>query len=160
MPFVYHIDAIDKAILQELVTNAKIPYTELGNKLNISHGTVHQRIKKLENRGIIKKSSIIIDYEKLGFKFIMFLGIIANQGSNIDSICDTLSKIPHITVAHITSGQHNITCKIRAEDSNHASQIIQEINKIKGVLRTESTVSFKEFKNTKDFLIQEILANK
>lgn len=158
MPFVYHIDNIDKQILSLLIENSKIPYTEIAEKINVSHGTIHQRVKKLEQRGIIKKSSIVIDYEKLGYTFIFFLGIIVSQSNDIDEICKALIKIPQITVAHITSGRHNITCKIRAEDSRHASKIIQQINLIKGVMRSESTVSFNEFINDKEQLVRSVLA--
>lgn len=153
----YNIDKVDSAILAILVDNGKIPYTEIAKMVDISHGTVHQRVKKLEKMGIIQKTSVVIDYSKLGYKLTCYLGVLVNSGLNIDKVCNDLKSIPQITVANITSGKFNITCKIRALDTEHAKRIIQKIHSIEGVIRTETTVSFEEFINSKDQLINEIL---
>ncbi len=153
----YNFDKIDGAILSTLVQNGKLPYTEIAKQLQISHGTVHQRVKKLEKMGIIQKTSVVIDYNKLGYKLTCYLGVLVNSGLNIDKVCDALKAIPQITVANITSGKYNITCKIRALDTDHAKRIIQKIHSIQGVIRTETTVSFEEFINSKDQLINEII---
>lgn len=157
MNHLYQIDSTDSAILAHLVEDGKMPYTEMAKKIKVSHGTIHQRVKKLERMGIIQKTSVVIDYSKLGYKFTCYLGVLVNSGLNIDKVCNDLKKIPQITVANITSGKFNITCKIRALDTEHAKRIIQKIHSIDGVIRTETTVSFEEFINSKDQLIQEIV---
>ena len=157
MDHLYQIDNTDSAILSHLVENGKMPYTEMAKKIRVSHGTIHQRVKKLEKMGIIQKTSVVIDYNKLGYKLTCYLGVLVNSGLNIDKVCHDLKKIPQITVANITSGKFNITCKIRALDTEHAKRIIQKIHSIEGVIRTETTVSFEEFINSKDQLIQGIV---
>ncbi|MDN5210604.1 winged helix-turn-helix transcriptional regulator [Fulvivirgaceae bacterium BMA12] len=152
----YQIDSIDSAILSYLAEDGKMPYTEMAKKITVSHGTIHQRVKKMEKMGIIQKTSVVIDYNKLGYKLTCYLGVLVNSGLNIDKVCQELKNIPQITVANITSGKFNITCKIRALDADHAKHIIQNIHSIDGVIRTETTVSFEEFINSKDQLIQEI----
>lgn len=156
----YNIDKTDRKILSFLVQDGKIPYTEIAKKLEVSHGTIHQRVKKLERSGVIQKTSIVIDYRKLGYKLICYVGIQVSNGQYIDSICIQLKNIPQITVAHITTGQFNIQCKIRCMDTEHAKNIIQRIHSLKGVMRTESSVSFDEIINSKDQLIQEVLLKK
>lgn len=158
MAQLYQIDKTDGAILAILVENSKTPYTEIAKQVKISHGTVHQRVKKLERMGIIQKTSVVINYSRLGYKLTCYLGILVNSGLNIDEVCNSLKSIPQITVANITSGKFNITCKIRALDTEHAKIIIQKIHSIKGVIRTETTVSFEEFINGKDQLINEIVS--
>lgn len=158
MPFIYEIDSLDKAILNKLIENGKTPFTEIAERLNVSHGTIHQRVKKLEKRGIIKKNSIVVDYDKLGYGFIFFLGIIVGSTSDIDKLSSQLKQIPEITVAHITSGKFNMLCKIRTTDSKDAAKIIQKIQALEGVMRTESTVSFSEFINSKEQLVKQMIS--
>ncbi len=158
MPFVYSIDSVDKSILKILTKDSKMPYTEVADRLGLSHGTIHQRVKKLEKRGIIKSHSIVIDYNKLGYNFILFLGIIVGNVANITTVITALKAIPQITVGHRTSGTFNIFCKIRALDTAHAAKLIDKVNAIKGIIRTESMVSFEEFINSKEDLVHEVEA--
>lgn len=157
MGAIFKIDKTDKEILKMLVKNGKASYMEMAKALGVSHGTIHQRVKKLERRGIIKKTSIVVDYEILGFGFICFIGIYSTNGSDLSFICKELKKIPQITVAHITTGQFNLFCKLRARNSKDAQRLIEKIHSIRGVARTESMVSFEEFINSKDQLVGEIL---
>ena len=71
----YQIDNIDLKILNILSKNAKMPYTEVAKKVFVSGGTVHVRMKKLENMGVVKGTRLQIDYAKLGYKMKLFMGI-------------------------------------------------------------------------------------
>ena len=61
------LDEIDHQILDILIDNARIPFTDISKKLLVSAGTVHVRVKKMEDAGILKGSSLNLDYEKLGY---------------------------------------------------------------------------------------------
>lgn len=157
MDDLHKIDRTDRGVLGCLTEDGKMPYTEIARRLGISHGTVHQRVRKMEKWGIIQKTSIVVDYNKLGYKLICYAGIQVSNGLYLDRICQSLKEIPQITVAHVTTGQFNILCKIRAKDTRHAQMIIQKIHSLKGVMRTESSISFDEIINSKDQLINEVV---
>ena len=72
----YQLDEIDKNILDFLVENTRMPFTEIAKQMNVSAGTIHVRVKKMEDAGIIKGSSLILDYGKLDYHFIAFMGIL------------------------------------------------------------------------------------
>ena len=72
----YIIDEIDKKILMYLIDNTRIPFTEIAKKMNVSAGTIHVRVKKLEDAGIIKGSTLVINYEKMGYRFVAYVGIL------------------------------------------------------------------------------------
>ena len=61
----YRLDEVDHQILDMLIDNTRIPFTDIAKKLLISAGTVHVRVKKMEESGIIMGSSLTLDYEKL-----------------------------------------------------------------------------------------------
>jgi Lrp/AsnC family transcriptional regulator for asnA, asnC and gidA len=71
----FRLDEVDHQILDMLIDNTRIPFTDIAKKLLISAGTVHVRVKKMEDAGIIKGSSLTLDYKKLGYTFIAYIGI-------------------------------------------------------------------------------------
>ena len=152
----FKLDEIDYKILDLLIDNSRIPYTDIAKKLLISAGTVHVRIKKMEDAGIISGSSLKLDYKKLGYTFIAYIGIFLEKTHLTNEVLEKLNSIPFVTVAHITTGRFNIYCKIRSKNTNHAKEIIFMIDDIDGVSRTETMVSLEESINDKKRLMHKI----
>ncbi len=151
-----HLDSIDQQILDILIENARTPFTEIAKKLNVSAGTVHVRVKKMEASGIIKGASLSIDYNKLGYSFIAYVGIFLDKTSKTRFVLERLRDIPFVTVAHITTGKYNLFCKIRAKDTQHAKDVIFNIDDIDGIIRTETMISLEESINDKKRLMHHI----
>lgn len=152
----YEIDDVDKTILMYLIENTRMPFTEIAKKMNVSAGTIHVRVKKLEDAGIIKGTTLITDYDKMGYQFVAYLGLLLTKTNKIQQVVDELYQIPNVTVAHIVAGKYNIFCKIRARDTNHAKELIYRIDQIDDVLRTESMISLEESFNDKNRLMKAI----
>ena len=152
----FKLDEIDYKVLDLLIDNSRIPYTDIAKKLLISAGTVHVRIKKMEDAGIISGSSLKLDYKKLGYTFIAYIGIFLEKTKIINDVIKSLNEIPFVTVAHITTGKFNIFCKVRAHDTKHAKEIIFMIDDIDGVSRTETMISLEESINDKKRLMHRI----
>ena len=141
----YQIDNIDRGILSELMINAKVPYTEIARKLIVSAGTIHVRMKKMEEAGIVKNSRLHINYELLGFDMTAFLGIYLEKGSTYTDVIQQLNLIPEIVEAHYTTGVYSIFAKIRCKNTKHMRQILnEEIQAIKGIQRTETIISLEQ----------------
>ena len=150
------LDEIDHQILDMLIDNTRIPYTDIAKKLLISAGTVHVRVKKMEDAELIQGSSLTLDYVKLGYSFIAYVGIFLEKTHQTKFVLERLEEIPFVTVAHITTGKFNIFCKIRARDTTHAKNIIFKIDDIDGVSRTETMISMEESINYKKRLMHRI----
>ena len=105
---------------------------------------------------IITGSSLTVDYKKLGYSFIAYVGIFLNKTSQTQFVLERLKEIPHVTVAHVTTGKFNIFCKIRARKTSHAKEIIFQIDDIEGVTRTETMISLEESINDKKRLMHSI----
>lgn len=152
----YKIDEVDKRILRYLIENTRMPFTEIAKKMDVSAGTIHVRVKKLEDAGIIKGSTLNIDYSKMGYDFVAYVGIMLTKSNRIQEVLQRLKKIPNITVASVISGKYNIFCKIRAKDTRDAKEVIYKIDEIEDVLRTESMISLDEEINDKTRLLSSI----
>jgi len=152
----YFLDEIDHQILDTLIENARTPFTDIAKKLNVSAGTIHVRVKKMEDEGVIKGATLTVDYEKMGFSFIAHVGIFLDKTSYTKEVITNLEKIPYVTIAYVTAGKYNIFCKIRAKDTSHAKEIIYLIDEIPGVYRTETMISLEESINDKKRLMHKI----
>lgn len=155
----FKLDNIDHQILDMLIDNSRVPFTDIAKKHNVSAGTIHVRVKKMEDAGIISGSTLIVDYKKLGYTFIAYVGIFIDKSSQTKFVLERLKAIPNVTVAHITTGKFNIFCKIRAKSTTHAKDIIFQIDDIDGVLRTETMISLEESINDKKRLMHDIFDN-
>ncbi len=152
----FKLDEIDHHILDMLIDNTRMPFTDIAKKLLISAGTVHVRVKKLEEAGILQGSSLTLDYEKLGYSFIAYVGVFLNNTSQTKFVLERIAEIPYVTVAHIVTGKFNIFCKIRAKDTKHAKDVIFMLDDIEGVYRTETMISLEESINDKKRLMHTI----
>ena len=153
------LDEIDHQILDILIDNARIPFTDISKKLLVSAGTVHVRVKKMEDAGILKGSSLNLDYEKLGYSFIAYIGLYLERNDLTEKVLSELEKIPNVTVAHITTGKFNIYCKLRAKDTKHAKDLIFKIDDIPGISRSETMISLEESINDKKRLMHTIFSD-
>jgi len=155
----FKLDETDHQILDMLIENTRTPFTDIAKKLQISAGTVHVRVKKMEEAEIIIGSSLTLDYKKLGYSFIAYVGVFLLKTSQTQFVLERINEIPYVTVAHVTTGKFNIFCKIRAKDTSHAKDIIYRIDDIEGVTRTETMISLEESINDKKRLMHSIFSD-
>ena len=130
----FKLDATDQSILDMLIENTRTPFTDIAKKHGISAGTVHVRVKKMEDAGIITGSSLRLDYNKLGYSFIAYVGIYLQKTSQTQFVLERINEIPYVTVAHVTTGKFNVFCKIRAKSTTHAKEIIYKLDDIDALL--------------------------
>ena len=142
------IDNTDLKILSLLMQDANMPYTEIGKKINVSGGTVHVRMKKMEQMGIVKGSQLVIDYTKLGWDISAFLGIYLERSSLYAEVAEQLVRIPEVVNIHYTTGIYSIFARIVCRDTNHLREILHDkIQKVQGIQRTETFISLEESVN-------------
>ena len=89
----YQLDEIDNQILELLIENTRMPYTEIAKKLIISAGTVHVRVRKMEEAGIITGSTLNVDYSKMGFSFTAYVGLYLEKTGKTSHVIEELKKI-------------------------------------------------------------------
>ncbi len=139
------IDQTDRKILTILMENANMPYTDVAKKVHVSGGTVHVRMKKMEDLGIIKGTQLRIDYSKLGYDVTAFLGIFLEKSSFYDEALKGLREIEEVIDVHYTTGNYSMFVKIICRDTQHLREILHDkIQKVSGIQRTETIISLDE----------------
>ena len=140
-----NLDKLDLQIIQEMLQNAETPYAELGKKLFVSGGTIHVRIKKLEGFGIVKGKKLSVNLKQLGYDITAFVGIFLEKSSLYDVVAKELEKIPEIVRLNYTTGNYSMYIEIVCKDINQLRYVLHdELQKIKGIERTETLISLEE----------------
>ncbi|MCW4468578.1 Lrp/AsnC ligand binding domain-containing protein [Flavobacterium sp. MFBS3-15] len=136
------IDGIDKEILRDLMEDARKPILQIASKIGISGAAIHQRLRKLEQAGVISGSRFIVDTRVLGYSTMAFVGIYLEKASSNSEAVKDLRKIPEVLECHYTTGNWSILIKIICRDNEHLMQLLNnKIQPIPGVSRTETFIS-------------------
>lgn len=139
------LDNLDRQILSILMKNATKPYTEIAKELIVSGGTIHVRMKKMEEMGIIRGANLIIDPQKLGYDVCAFIGIFLEKGTHYKTAVGFLNAIPEVVEVHYTTGAYSIFAKVICRDTAHLREVLNEkIQVVEGVQRTETLISMEE----------------
>jgi Lrp/AsnC family transcriptional regulator for asnA, asnC and gidA len=140
-----NLDKLDLQIIHEMMDNAEVSYADLGKKLYVSGGTIHVRIKKLEEAKIVKGKRLNVDIKQLGYDVIAFIGIYLEKSSLYDSVAKELYKIPQIVRLNYTTGNYSMFAEVICKDINQLRYVLHdELQKIKGIERTETFISLEE----------------
>ncbi len=139
------IDNTDLKILNLLMQDANMAYTEIGKRIFVSGGTVHVRMNKLKQMGIVRGSQLVIDHAKLGWDISAFLGIYLDKSSLYAEVAKQLEAIPEVVNVHYTTGIYSIFAKIVCRDTGHLREVLHDkIQKVSGIQRTETFISLEE----------------
>ncbi len=141
----FELDKTDLKILELLVQDARTPYTTIARRLNVSGGTVHVRMEKMESAGIAGKPTLRIDYAKMGYDITAFIGIYLEKSALYERVLEALRQIPEITSIHYTTGIYSMFLKIHCRDTNHLREVLHgKIQQVVGIERSETMISLEE----------------
>ena len=137
------LDPIDIRLLKELTFDARMPFIQLAQKLKVSNTLIHQRLKKLKDKGVIKNARYEIDPLALGFHTSAYTQIILSEAKRHREMESKLAEIPEIVECVNIAGRYALMVRIFARDNRHLRDIIYEkIHAIDGVEGTNTTISF------------------
>lgn len=140
-----NLDKLDLQIINEMMINAGISYADLGKKLFVSGGTIHVRIKKLQELGIVKGTKLSVDLKQLGYDITAFVGIYLEKSSLYDSVATELQNIPEIVRLNYITGNYSMFIEIVCKDITQLRTVLHDgLQKIKGIERTETFISLDE----------------
>jgi Lrp/AsnC family transcriptional regulator for asnA, asnC and gidA len=143
-----NLDKLDLQIIHEMMDDAGISYADLGKKLFVSGGTIHVRIKKLQEIGIVKGTRLNVDLKLLGYDITAFVGIYLEKSSLYDQVAEDLRKVPEIIRINYTTGNYSMFIEIVARDINQLRYVLHDqLQKIRGIERTETLISLEESLN-------------
>lgn len=140
-----NFDKLDSQIINVMMNDAEISYAELGKKLFVSAGTIHVRIKKLQDLNIITGTRMTINTKALGYDCTAFVGIYLEKSSLYDTVAKELENIPEIVRLNYITGNYSMFIEIVCTDITQLRKVLHDdLQNIKGIERTETFISLQE----------------
>lgn len=136
-------DSVDYRIVNELARDARMPYSHLAEKLNVSNSLIHQRVRKLQEAGLLTAPVYRLDAETLGYQTSAYCQIMLVNARYLRPVVSALKQIPEVVECVNIAGRYAIMVKLYAINNSHLRDIIYEkIQEIDGVEETNTVVSF------------------
>jgi len=139
------LDEIDYKILEILRGDARTPFTEVARALGISDATVHVRVKKMTDEGIIRRYTVEVDQEALGRKVHGFVLINIKPGS-LEEVANQLVENEKVTAIYEIHGPNDLIVKIRAGDLDEMRDLMLRIRETPNLTTSELITVFKVWK--------------
>ena len=132
---------LDVEILRRLSQDARKSYLEIARELKVANATVHERISKLREKGILKGFYTQLSAEKLGCPVTAFVGLITSQNKQLHRLVERLKQIQEIEEAHTVTGKYDFLIKVRARNNDELQGLLNKIGSIPGVGRHETMMA-------------------
>ena len=133
-------DDIDARIISALGADGRRSYADVGAEVGLSTAAVHERVKKMLDKGVIRRFSISVDPERVGLNFTAFVAIRNDGGIHCRDVAPRLRAMPQVEELHSVAGEYDFLAKIRTTHARALEDVIYQIKAIEGVARTTSTV--------------------
>ena len=141
----FQLDDIDRKILSMLIKDARKPFLEIARECNVSGAAIHQRVKKLENSGIISGSRLIVKPSAIGLNICAFASINITESNKYSEVVEALKKIPEIVECHFVTGSATLLIKLYCSDNDHLMEILlNTIQKIPYIQSTDTMIALDE----------------
>jgi Lrp/AsnC family leucine-responsive transcriptional regulator len=134
------MDAVDRRLLDALRANARATYADLARVVGLSAPAVHERVAKLEASRVITGYHAAVAPESLGYAMNALVGIFINDHADTDDIAASLSELPAVEHCWFVAGEETYVVKVRVPDVSGLEATIRQLNSIRGVARTRTTV--------------------
>ncbi|AEC51024.1 transcriptional regulator [Pyrococcus sp. NA2] len=147
------LDEIDKKIIEILQRDGKAPLREISKITGLAESTIHERIKKLKDSGVIKKFTAIIDPEALGYSMLAFI-LVKVKAGKYPEVASKLAEYPEIMEVYETTGDYDMVVKIRTRNSEELNNFLDAIGSIPGVEGTHTMIVLKTHKETTELPVK------
>ncbi|MQY15937.1 DNA-binding transcriptional activator DecR [Streptomyces sp. RB5] len=137
------MDAIDRALLTRLQQDATESYAALGAAVGLSAGAAHERVRKLRERGVIRRTTVDVDPAAVGGGVLAY--VMVESTSWMGESADLFAALPEIQEAHVIAGQASVLVKVRTATTEQLQDVLRRLYAIGGVSGTRATVVLETF---------------
>ena len=141
------IDSTDAKILEALQRDGRASHSAIAEEVGLSQPSVHERIKKLEHRGVIKGYTAILDPEVLDLGVLAFISARFNRYETED-VAGALMEVPNVLEVHHVAGEDCLLIKVRCHAPADLEQILGRIWRSGAISGTKTTIAFSSYKET------------
>lgn len=139
------MDEVDRVLIARLQNDATESYAALGQAVGLSAGAAHDRVRKLRERGVIRRTTIDVDPAAIGRGVLAYVLIEANAWMGEQATRDALAAVPAIQEAHVIAGPATLLVKVRTETTDALQAVLRQLFNVAGVSGTQTVVVLETF---------------
>jgi Lrp/AsnC family transcriptional regulator, leucine-responsive regulatory protein len=132
------VDHIDRTLLEQLQQDATQSYAALGQAVGLSTGAAHERVRKLRERGAIRRTTAEVDPTALGYTVLAYVTVDSTRW--MGDTAPEFAALPEIVEAHIIAGNASVLVKVRTATTEQLQDVLRRIHAIDGVNGTRATI--------------------
>jgi Lrp/AsnC family leucine-responsive transcriptional regulator len=133
------VEDIDRAILRLLLADGRMSFTDLGRATGLSTSAIHQRVRRLEQRGVIKGYTAVVDYDAIGLPLTAFISVTPLDPGAPDDLPERLAGLPEIEACHSVAGSESYILKVRVATPGALESLLARIRGVASV-STRTTI--------------------
>ncbi|ADI12096.1 transcriptional regulator [Streptomyces bingchenggensis BCW-1] len=137
------MDHIDRALLARLQQDATQSYAALGRAVGLSAGAAHERVRKLRERGVIRRTAADVDPAAVGGGVLAYVTV--DSTSWMGDAAESFAALPEILEAHVIAGSASVLVKVRTATTEQLQDVLRRLYEIDGVSGTRATVVLETF---------------
>jgi len=134
------LDDTDLAILRALQANARATFTEIGRAVGLSAPSVHERVHRLEQRGVVRGYRAEVDPDLLGLGVLSLVSVLPGDAANAGAMSEVFAGIDEIEAAYTVAGEESHVLVVRTRSMAELSEVLQRLRDVAGVARTRPAV--------------------
>jgi Lrp/AsnC family transcriptional regulator, leucine-responsive regulatory protein len=134
------LDELDVRLLDALQRNARSTFAELGSLVGLKAPAVHDRVKRLEQRGYIMNYSAQLDAKRLGLALTAFVSCYTSPDCKYDEFTRALGDMPEVCEVHSVAGEETFVCKVVTRSTQHLDDLLARLKGMPGMARTRTTI--------------------
>ncbi len=134
------MDDIDRALVQALMERGRAPYAELGRHVGLSGPSVQERVRRLEEAGVITGFHAAVDPPSVGLGVSALVGIYSSDSAETEDVARRLRDVAEIEDCWYVAGEEEFVVKVRAADVAALEHVVAKVRRLRGVSRTRTTV--------------------
>jgi len=143
------MDDIDIKVLQQLMTQGRITWSELASLLQLSAPATADRVRRLEEKGIIQSYAALVNPELIGCGITAFIAVTLDRPEHRQGFVDLVNQLPEIQECHHVTGDDDYLLKVRCTSTHSLEELISnQIKGLPGILRTRTTLALSTVKET------------
>ena len=134
------LDDLDLRLLEALQRNARSTFAELGSVVGLKPPAVHDRVKRLETRGYVRRYAAQLDNKLLGLELTAFISCYTTPDARYDDFTQMLSQMPEVSEIHSVAGEESFVLKVMTRSTNHLDELLSRLKAVPGMARTKTVI--------------------
>lgn len=126
----FAMDDLDRRIIAALAIDGRTPYSRIAEEHGVATTTVHQRVRRLTDQGIITGTRVVVDWEAVGLPVTALVSVEAPGERHLSDVADDISSIPFVQNCYAVTGEFDLLLTVRARSSDHLGDLLDEIRGI------------------------------